>query len=215
MCQRKTHNILVRSQNRFLPSEETNCPMALDPPRLFSWNWTSETMMLSSSTDPQPIQTASPRAWSMSISLPPQFEQTCDIILITLLTKLFRWKQLYYVQKGIAIQWFETRPQAHKASWDGWIERRDDSGNEEWICCSLGTLGREGGLEVCCESGRLNPNPNPNPKMSLYRFLVDILPHKLVLNSLHLVRRCFLKCKASATRKYISYFGSCCVWVEL
>lgn len=91
MCQRKTHNILVRSQNRFLPSEETNCPMALDPPRLFSWNWTSETMMLSSSTDPQPIQTASPLAWSMSISLPPQFEQTCDIILITplvFLTKL-------------------------------------------------------------------------------------------------------------------------------
>ena len=114
MCQRKTHNILVRSQNRFLPSEETNCPMALDPPRLFSWNWTSETMMLSSSTDPQPIQTASPRAWSMSISLPPQFEQTCDIILITPLVffnKTFRWKQLYYVQNRIAIRNTSTSSQ--------------------------------------------------------------------------------------------------------
>ena len=46
---------------------------------LFSWNWTSDTIMLSSKTEPQFMHTASPRAWSMSISLPPQFEQTRDM----------------------------------------------------------------------------------------------------------------------------------------
>lgn len=115
MCHRKIQNILVPSQNKFLPSEETNCPMALDPPRLFSWNWTSETMMLSSSTDPQPIQTASPRAWSMSISLPPQFEQTCDIIPITLIVSFDKTFQMKAVirqereneQKTIATLWSE------------------------------------------------------------------------------------------------------------
>ena len=67
-------------ERTFLPSDETNCPIALAPPILFSWNCTSEMMMLSSRTEPHPMHTASPRAWSISMSLPPQFEQTWDIL---------------------------------------------------------------------------------------------------------------------------------------
>ena len=44
--------------------------------------------MFSSSTEPHPMHTASPRAWSISISLPPQFEQTCDILEILFLSLL-------------------------------------------------------------------------------------------------------------------------------
>ena len=64
-----------------LPSAETNWPTADEPPPLFSTNVTSETMILSSKTEPQPIQTASPRAWSMSMSVPPQFLHWRELML--------------------------------------------------------------------------------------------------------------------------------------
>lgn len=62
--------------HRLAPSRETNCPTAEEPPPLFSTNCTSETMMLSSSTEPHPVQTASPRAESTSMSEPPQAAHT-------------------------------------------------------------------------------------------------------------------------------------------
>lgn len=46
------------------------------PPRLFSWKLTSDTMKLSSMTEPQLTQTALPLDWSLSMSLPPQLGQT-------------------------------------------------------------------------------------------------------------------------------------------
>ena len=58
------------------PSEDTNCPTTVDAPLLCSWNVISDTIMLSSSTEPQLVHTASPRAWSYSISVPPQCEHT-------------------------------------------------------------------------------------------------------------------------------------------
>lgn len=63
------------------PSSDTNWPTADEPPPLFSTNCTSDTMMLSSSTEPQPVHTASPRAASNSMSVPPQPRQTRPVML--------------------------------------------------------------------------------------------------------------------------------------
>ena len=73
-----TSDQLVWMQGSGLPSEETNCPTTEDAPLLFSWKLTSETMMSSSSTEPQLVHTASPRPASYSISAPPQLEHTVD-----------------------------------------------------------------------------------------------------------------------------------------
>ena len=62
------------------PSEETNWPTAEVTPPLPSTNWTSETMMLSSNTEPQLVQTAFPLAWSRSISAHPQALHTLGLI---------------------------------------------------------------------------------------------------------------------------------------
>ncbi len=61
-------------------SAETNCPMTEDPPPVDSANVTSETMMLSSSTEPQLVHTASPLAWSYSISVPPHTWHIVDMV---------------------------------------------------------------------------------------------------------------------------------------
>lgn len=58
------------------PSAATKRPTACDPPPPVSTNSTSDTMTLSSRTEPQPMQTASPRAWSTSMSVQPQFLHT-------------------------------------------------------------------------------------------------------------------------------------------
>lgn len=63
------------------PSAETNCPTAEDTPPLPSTNWTSDTMMLSSRTEPQPVHTALPRAWSTSMSDPPQVLHTRELMV--------------------------------------------------------------------------------------------------------------------------------------
>ena len=59
----------------------TNCPITVDAPLLCSWKLTSETMILSSRTDPHPVHTASPRDWSYSMSEQPQWLQTVDIFV--------------------------------------------------------------------------------------------------------------------------------------
>lgn len=59
-----------------VPSEDTNCPMTEEAPLLFSAKVTSDTIMLSSRTQPQAVHTASPLAWSYSMSDPPHWEQT-------------------------------------------------------------------------------------------------------------------------------------------
>ena len=74
----KTSDHLVWIQGSGLPSEETNCPTTEEAPLLFSWKLTSETMISSSSTEPQLVHTASPRPASYSISAPPQLEHTVD-----------------------------------------------------------------------------------------------------------------------------------------
>ena len=63
------------------PSAETNWPIADEPPPLFSTNWTSDTMMLSSRTDPQLMHTALPRAWSTSMSEHPQVLHTRELMM--------------------------------------------------------------------------------------------------------------------------------------
>lgn len=63
------------------PSSDTNCPTADEPPPLFSTNCTSDTMMLSSSTEPQAVHTASPRAASSSMSVPPQVRHTRPVMV--------------------------------------------------------------------------------------------------------------------------------------
>lgn len=55
---------------------ETNCPITEDAPVACSSNWISDTMIWSSNTDPQFVQTASPLAGSLSISVQPQWVQT-------------------------------------------------------------------------------------------------------------------------------------------
>ena len=64
------------------PLADTNCPTREEAPLLCSWKVTSLTMMLSSSTDPQPVHTASPRAGSYSMSVPPHCEQTVDMAAV-------------------------------------------------------------------------------------------------------------------------------------
>lgn len=63
-----------------IPSEETNWPTTDDAPVLCSWNDTSDTIILSSSTDPQLVHTESPLAWSCSMSVPPQLEHTVGMV---------------------------------------------------------------------------------------------------------------------------------------
>lgn len=68
-------------RKHFSPSAETNCPTAEETPPLPSTNWTSETIMLSSRTEPQPVHTALPRAWSTSMSEPPQVLHTRELMV--------------------------------------------------------------------------------------------------------------------------------------
>ena len=63
------------------PSDETNWPTSAEDPLLCSWNVTSDTIMLSSKTIPQSVQTASPRVASYSIFVPPHCEQTLTDIV--------------------------------------------------------------------------------------------------------------------------------------
>lgn len=63
------------------PSTDTNCPTAEDTPPLPSTKVTSETMMLSSSTEPQLVQTALPRAWSTSTSVPPHVTHVLELMV--------------------------------------------------------------------------------------------------------------------------------------
>lgn len=75
--------ILVKNKICFvLPSDGTNCPITDVPPKLFSAKLTSETMKLSSMTDPQLTHTVFPLAWSLSMSLPPQLGHTVALDII-------------------------------------------------------------------------------------------------------------------------------------
>lgn len=68
--------------NKVSPSAETNWPTAEDTPPLPSTNWTSDTMMLSSSTEPQLVHTALPRAWSTSMSEPPHVLHSRELMVV-------------------------------------------------------------------------------------------------------------------------------------
>lgn len=70
LCSLKTVRLGV-GHYKISPSVDTYCPITDDLPAADSWNWTSETIICSSSTEPQLVQTASPRAGSVSMSLPP------------------------------------------------------------------------------------------------------------------------------------------------
>ena len=71
--QTHTHmHIYTHTLQYDIPSSDTNCPITEAPPAALSWNWISETMSCSSSTEPQFVQTLSPRVASSSISLQPQ-----------------------------------------------------------------------------------------------------------------------------------------------
>ncbi|TNN66964.1 hypothetical protein EYF80_022737 [Liparis tanakae] len=61
----------VTIETRRSPPVATNWPTADEPPPPVSTNSTSDTMMLSSSTEPQVMHTASPRAASTSIRALP------------------------------------------------------------------------------------------------------------------------------------------------
>lgn len=70
------HECYLQAPNFVAPpfeSAETNCPIALEVPCLFSSNCNSATIILSSRTEPQFVHTASPLAGSTSMSEPPQF----------------------------------------------------------------------------------------------------------------------------------------------
>lgn len=69
-------------QHSYPPSAATKRPTACEPPPPVSTNSTSDTMTLSSSTEPQPMQTASPRAWSTSMSAQPQFLHTFGLMAL-------------------------------------------------------------------------------------------------------------------------------------
>ena len=69
-------NNIVYVMQFHTPSADTYWPTTEVPPMALSANCTSDTIIWSSRTEPQLVQTASPRAGSISISLPPHCVHT-------------------------------------------------------------------------------------------------------------------------------------------